>query len=159
MALSTTGIAHQILSALITYQNNYGTINDCKVVLNHLIRKFSEPLKKENRQKSYNSKMLKSSSKVVEEHLVPVNIIMNYFLELNSEIKLNHNKETVERIEDYLEETLTIVFITKKEDMQLNKVGLQKQMPSEYYEVDNILFNDKWARYIKADIFKNIIFN
>ena len=59
MALSTEGISHQIVSSLVTYNiNGFGTVNDCKVVINHLIRKFSEPLDKEGKQIVYSSRLI-----------------------------------------------------------------------------------------------------
>ncbi|MFQ3250168.1 MAG: hypothetical protein ACI9O6_001992 [Glaciecola sp.] len=55
LALSTIAIAHQIVSSLYTYRKeSIETINGCKVVFNHLISKFSEPLSKECLQKRYN---------------------------------------------------------------------------------------------------------
>ncbi len=155
MPLSTTGICHQIVSSLKTFRfEGHGTVNDCKVVLNHLIRKFSEPLQKEGRQQVYYSKNVSSSTKKIKEHLIPVNEIMNYFLRMD----LNSTKDKlVHHIDTYLQNALVIVFVTEEEDLILNQSGFQRSMPLEYINPESHLFQDKWARYKSADIFSNII--
>ena len=156
MALSSLGIVYQIISSIKTYKiDNCGTVNDCKVVINHLIRKFSEPLEKENLQKKYYSRSLNENSKVIKEHLLPVNHIMNYLLK---DIDININRERlVEEILSYLNNALIIVYITEQEDNELNKAGVQRKMPQEFDDIHSPLYNDIWARYKVSNIFKNII--
>lgn len=155
MPLSTTGICHHIVSSLKTYrQHNLGTCNDCKVVLNHLIRKLSEPLERNGRQKIFYSEDAQNSSDVVKEHLVPVNVIMKELLSID--LSLNN---LTEHIENYLERSLTIVIITRKEDELLNKSGLQRSMPECYFDNQSDLYLDRWARYKCTGIYDKIIKN
>lgn len=111
MALSTDGISHQIVSSLMTYRKDkFGTVNDCKVAINHLIRKFSEPLAKEGLQQFYRSKNITENSSVIKEHLLPVNEIMNHLLSLNLDIS---KTDLAKEISQYLTKSLVIVFITE----------------------------------------------
>ncbi len=148
------GIAHQIVSSLYTYRvDNLGTVNDCKVVVNHLIRKFSEPLTKEGLQKQYKSTLLKEGDKVIKEHLIPVKEIMETLLELN----LDEPKfELAEQIHQFLTEALVIVRVSEAEDAILNKQGFQQKMPASYRDSNSVLHNDIWARYKSAGIYGNI---
>ena len=156
MPLTTTGIVHQIISSLKTYKiENLGTINDCKVVINHLIRKFSEPLSKSGNQKIYSSINAKYEEKTIREHLLPVNEVMNHLFSLD--FSRNVSNLAVE-IEAYLTKALVVVNLTKEEDQKLNSSGLQKSMPASYREPTSELFNDPWARYKYAEIYKNIEF-
>ncbi|WP_041713489.1 hypothetical protein [Paraglaciecola sp. T6c] len=81
MALSTDGISHQIVSSLMTYRKDkFGTVNDCKVVLNHLIRKFSEPLAKEGLQQFYRSKNItEAEDQALNAHGYQRNMPQEYF--------------------------------------------------------------------------------
>ena len=155
MPLSTKGISHQIISSLITFKvENLGTINDCKIVINHLIRKFSEPLEKEGLQKKYISKLVIDQSKAIKEHLFPVNEIMNHLLAM----PLTENKDVLANtVHAYLENALILVYVTKDEDNQLNKFGFQRNMPIEYSDPKSPLYSDVWARYKCSNLFSNII--
>lgn len=79
--LTTDGIVCQMISALKTYKlQQYGssTVNDCQVVLNHLIRKYSEPSK----TKIYDSKAskeLKHGQKKLESMLFPSKLLCNIY--------------------------------------------------------------------------------
>lgn len=155
MALSTEGISHQIVSSLITYRKDkLGTVNDCKVELNHLIRKFSEPLAKEGLQQFYRSKNITENSSVIKEHLLPVNEIMNHLLSLNLDIS---KTDLAKEISQYLTKSLVIVFITEAEDQALNAHGYQRNMPQEYFDTNHSLHSDSWARYKSAGIYSNIV--
>ena len=157
MPLSTEGVAHQIASALRTYKiDKLGTVNDCKVVINHLIRCFSEPLTKEGLQKQYYSKKITRDTITIREHVLPVKEIMNYFLELD----LKHTElDLAILIQEYLIASLIIVDITKEEDSLLNECGYQQKMPEKYYDNTNLLYKDIWARYKCANIYNNILMN
>lgn len=156
MPLSTTGIAHQIVSSLYTYRvQNLGTINDCKVVINHLIRKFSEPLAKEGLQKRYNSRLIKGGVNIVKEHVLPVKEIMHHLLEMD----LNKSKvELASEVQQFLIDALVIVHISEEEDEMLNDNGFQRRMPIEYSDSGSIHHNDIWARYKCAGIYENVCF-
>ena len=154
MALSTKGISHQIVSSLVTYRiDNLGTINDCKVVINHLIRKFSEPLTKEGLQQIYYSKNVTDLPSAIKEHLFPVNEIMNHFLSMPI---TSSKAELALLVHDYLVNALVIVYVTKKEDDKLNKCGYQRTMPEDYFNPHTPLFKDVWARYKSAGIYNDI---
>lgn len=155
MALSTEGISHQIVSSIQTYRvDKLGTENDCKVVLNHLVRKFSEPLEKEGKQKKYYSQLVDANSSVRKEHLIPVKEIMRNLLALNG---ISDRYALAKQIHSYLVEALIIVFITDEEDAKLNACGYQQAMPKEYFDKTSPLFNDVWSRYKRSGIYLNII--
>lgn len=155
MALTTSGISAQILSSLSTYKTGkHGTINDCKVVINHLIRKFSEPLSKEGKQAIFYSKLLKDyNGKIIAEHLLPVKEIMTDLLNLR---EVSISSGNIEKMEGYLSEALVIVRITQSEDDTLNSKGFQQAMPFGYRENGHIFFKDIWSRYKAAGIYENI---
>ncbi len=156
MALSTTGIAHQIASSIYTYKHKeLGTINDCKVAINLLIRKFDEPLEKEGKKHFFRSKKLAEDEKGKREHIVPVNVIMNHLLENEKSL---FPDEFAEYIEFYLTDVLReMALITKEENSILSKNGFNEEMPIEYFDPSHKLFRDVWARYICADIYKNLV--
>lgn len=138
MALSTAGISHQIVSSLMTYRKEkLGTVNDCKVVINHLIRKFSELLGKEGLQKTFRSKNLSKNLNKIMEHLFPVIEIMNHLLTINID---SPKSELAEEIRDYLQNALVIVYLTEFEDKKLNSQGYQSVMPKEYFDPRSNLY-------------------
>ena len=155
MALTTKGISHQIVSAISTYKNDgLGTINDCKVVINHLIRKYSEPLEKEGNQKFYRSSELRDKDKVIKEHLIPVKEIMHHLLE---ECDISDKRFFSEYVDTFLTKSLVLILITKEEDLLLSGNGYQQKMPAEYSDPNNELCGDVWSRYKCAGIYGNII--
>ena len=154
MPLTTIGIAHQIVSSVKTYKvEKLGSVNDCKLVVNHLIRKFSEPLSKSDKHKVYRSKSAFHPEKTLKEHLLPVNEIMNHLIEMD--FTRNHLELALE-IERYLTEALVIVVITDRENQKLNACGLQKNMPLSYRDPKSTLYADPWARYKHVEIYLEI---
>lgn len=151
--LTTEGIIYQMISALRTHKElERGTVNDCQVVLNHLIRKYSEPLKRDKKQIIYYSeglKRLKPGEKKIREHVIPVKTIMQYLLNLNLEIGDKNLKNTIEK---YLNENLIIVYLTHDEDKMLTRIGIKDSMPQEYSNQNSEYYQDKWARYKVAGI-------
>lgn len=157
MPLSTQGVSHQIVSSLVTYRKDkLGTVNDCKVVINHLVRKFSEPLAKEGLQQFYRSKNITVNSRVIKEHLLPVNEIMNHLLAINLDMT---KTDLAKDITQYLTSALVIVYVTEAEDRALNVRGYQRNMPQEYFDQNSSLYSDAWARYKLAGIYNNIVKN
>ncbi|WP_323846327.1 hypothetical protein [Microbulbifer magnicolonia] len=154
MPLSTLGICHQIIASIRTFKlDRLGTVNDCKVVINHLVRKFSEPLMREGRQIVYCSRSLADGEKAIKEHLFPVNEVMNYLLALDVS---GDRDKLAASIRDYLAEALVIVKVTPEEDQKLNACGLQRAMPAAYSDPSSPLYRDPWARYKCAGIFASI---
>ena len=81
---------------------------------------------------------------------------MNHLLS----IEMNTSKSVLsDIIARYLQDALVIVYVTEAEDQALNDFGYQRKMPKEYFEHDNPLFNDIWARYKNAGIYRNIVSN
>ena len=156
MPLTRRGISAQILSAIATYrQTGHCSINDCQVVVNHLVRKYSEPLKCDGLQRVFTSrKAAQSEQPIVREHLVPVKEIMRRLLELEdvaiTEVNLDH-------VESVLQELLVVVRLTPEQDATLNAAGFQQRMPDGYFDSDDDLHRDPWARYRAAGIFNDIV--
>lgn len=157
MALTTTGIAIQILSSIRAFRENPSrcTVNDCKVVVNHLIRKFSEPLGRDGEAAVKKSKSVfmdkEGSSNIIREHAVPVIVLLEELLELD-EKSLVASEENVEWIEKFLRESLLLVEVTREEDRQLSRKGFQRDMPDGWRDETNNLYRDPLARYKECGI-------
>jgi len=100
--------------------------------------------------KQYNKeelKKMKSSDRlfVEKEHVVPLKII-------TQELLLKPRLETIEQIENVLKKNVLYATITKKEDAILNKMGLRQQMPKNYYDPEDKLYRNPFARYLTAGI-------
>jgi hypothetical protein len=153
MALTVEGISCHIASSLITFNyEGIGTINDYKVSVNHLVRVFSEPLKKSGLQKIYKSEQVIEGVKCVNEHLIPADVIVTELLRLNCN---EGKKKLANAVKKYLIDTIVIVLVTDEEDKMLTP-KYKSKMPDEYYEEGNSLFKDRWARYKKVGIYENI---
>ena len=75
---------------------------------------------------------------------------------MNLEIGDENLKNTIEK---YLNENLIIVYLKLEgEDKKLTEFGVKDSMPQEYSDQNSEYYQDKWARYKVADIYKNIIF-
>ncbi|ATB69386.1 hypothetical protein SJPD1_1276 [Sulfurospirillum diekertiae] len=152
--LTTDGIVCQIISALKTYklqQYCISTINDCQVVLNHLIRKYSEPLKRESKRPMYCSKNLQEGVKKIREHVIPVKVVMEYLLSL----KIDEEGSMKDTIKTYLDSNLIIVDLTDEEDKKLI-IEYKDSMPKAYAEPTSEYYQDIWCRYKLAGIYDNI---
>jgi hypothetical protein len=82
---------------------------------------------------------------VVKEHVVPINVIKSELQKLTPSCTLNDIKMV-------LDEFLIFATITKEEDNRLSKLGFKQKMPKAYYDMSDILYNDKFSRYKKAGI-------
>jgi hypothetical protein len=155
MALTTQGIAIQILSSIGAYKQHglRCTTNDCKVVINHLIRKYSEPLSREasvNRRVSI-AVANGTDDDTVEDHAVPVIVLVEKLLE-SSEERLSVNDKNLQRVQDFLSQSLLLVEITRDEDRLLSEKGFQRRMPAGWSCHGDQLFGDPLARYRAAEI-------
>lgn len=149
MALTTDGIAAHILGALDTHKRRFGTANDCKVVVNHLIRKFSEPLAKAQRLQQGRSVAVArgETDNTVVDHAVPVIVILDQLLQLKEE-QLALTPPNIQFVTEFLAKSLILVEITSLEDKRLSEKGLQRRMP-ELWDLNS---GDPLARYEAANI-------
>lgn len=155
MPLTTTGIAIQILSSLHTRRlyPDQCTVNDCKVVVNHLIRKFSEPLGRTGESSIRQSAMVKAGEvgNTVRDHAVPVTVLVEQLLQWPHPI-LEISQENIEHLEQYLRDSLLIVEVTSEEDRVLSGRGFQRRMPEGWTSEGHELYRNPLARYIVCDI-------
>lgn len=84
-------------------------------------------------------------NKVVKEHIVPIKVVKGFLLDLGQNASIGE-------IRKVLDDWVHLATITKEEDMLLNRLGLDRRMPDQFYDSGTILFNDKFARYKFADI-------
>lgn len=64
---------------------------------------------------------------------------------------------TAKTVKEYLATALILVHITNNEDNALNSAGLQRKMPESYFDTEDELCNDVWARYKVSGIYNNIV--
>jgi len=153
--LTTAGIAIQILSSLRAHRAHAEqcTVNDCKVVVNHLIRKFSEPLGRTGEGAVRKSKMVLSGGggNTVRDHAVPVIVLLEQLLQW-PDASLEISPENVSRLESFLRDSLLVVEITRDEDRLLSQRGYQRDMPDGWNIEVHALFRNPLARYQECGI-------
>lgn len=155
MPLTTTGIAIQILASLRarrTYAEQC-TVNDCKVVVNHLIRKFSEPLGRTGESEVRKSKkvLADGGGNTVRDHAVPVIVLLEQLLQW-SDSSLEICAENVARLEKFLRDSLLVVEVTRDEDRILSRRGFQRDMPDGWSTEGHVLCGNPLARYKECEI-------
>ena len=84
---------------------------------------------------------------VVKEHLVPLQYIRQELLKLSKNKKVSINEIEIE-----INRIVKFGTVLKSEDKILNALGLRSKMPKEFYDKNSQLFNNLYARYIKAGI-------
>ncbi|WP_232291520.1 hypothetical protein [Polaromonas sp. JS666] len=145
----------QILSSVQahTIHGEICSTNDCKVVLNHLVRKFSEPLTRENGHRRLVSRKVANGATddTVDDHAVPVIVIVEKLLRLPAS-ELPITQENLKKLEDFLRASLLIVEITRDEDLKLCSRGFQRCMPTSWSDPTSKLFQQHLARYVEAGI-------
>jgi hypothetical protein len=150
MPLTTKGIAIQILSSLRAHHLHAPecTVNDCKVVVNHLVRKFSEPLGRTGEGDVRQSRMVRAGGGgiPVRDHAVPVIILLEQLL-LWPVSSLEISSENVARLEKFLRDSVLLVEVTPDEDRQLCRNGYQQDMPEGWSSEGHALYRDPLARY------------
>lgn len=82
---------------------------------------------------------------VIKEHVIPLKVITDKLKELGS----NCSSEEVKNI---IDKYLHFATISKKEDMILRESGLNHKMPDDFFDVNSELYQNVFARYIKAGI-------
>lgn len=155
MPLTTTGIAIQILSSLRARRAHpeQCTINDCKVVVNHLIRKFSEPLGRTGESEIRKSRAVLAGGggNTVRDHAVPVIVLLEQLLQWPDSL-LEVSPDNVARLEEFLRDSLLIVEITRDEDRTLSRRGYQRDMPEGWSTEGHALHGVALARYKECGI-------
>ena len=66
--------------------------------------------------------------------------------------KAKDKKPTIDEIEQILIDNIKFATITKKEDKSSRDAGLNHKMPEEYYDVNNKLYDNPFARYEKIGL-------
>ncbi|WP_318495969.1 hypothetical protein [Photobacterium leiognathi] len=84
------------------------------------------------------------NEKRVVEHVVPITVIFN---EIKALLVIDSST-----IIDVISRMYRIRIITSAEDDRLNKSGLQKKMPAEYYDPTHNLYSNIEARHIIVGI-------
>lgn len=155
MALTTTGISIQILASLRARRQHPDqcTVNDCKVVVNHLIRKFSEPLGRVGESAVRQSRAVLSgaSGVPVRDHAVPVIVMLEELLQW-PDAHLEASAENIARVDGFLRASLLIVEVTREEDRLLSRRGFQRDMPEGWYVHGHELYQNPLARYMECGI-------
>jgi hypothetical protein len=158
MPLTTKGICVQILGSLNTFHTHIDlqTENDCKVALNHLIRAFSEPLRRHKLHTYYQSRLITEGyvGETTSDHVVPVKAIMAHLFKL-PRTSIEINSDNINALESWLTNKLIIAEITSDENSLLNEIGLQSSMPIGWGEPNCKYESHPWARYIAAGIDRN----
>lgn len=154
MPITTTGIVYQLLGSLTTFRSYPGqTVNDCKVVINRLLRAFDEPLRKA--RLPYESVAWQDGPRqeTVEDHVVPVKVIMDWLLAQSQTIQnVAVTANNVSSIEQMLRNNLVITKLTPDEDKSLRDLRLHDRMPTEDWVPSQTLITPPFARYEAAEI-------
>jgi hypothetical protein len=153
MPLTTPGIAIQILASIRAYRTHRElcSTNDCKVIVNILVRKFSEPLQRRKQQKSLMSRRVAAGEKSTGDHAVPVDVLVEQMLKLEDG-QLEISDINIRNLEGFLTESLLLVAITPDENRRLCGHGLRSCMPKGWSEPGNPLYGDPLARFREAGI-------
>jgi hypothetical protein len=153
MPLTTNGICVQILASVQAFRvhEQICSTNDCKVVLTHLVRKFSEPLSREGKQRRLVSKQVGNgqTDDTVEDHAVPVIVIVEEILRLPSP-DIEITETNISKLKLFLVNSLLLVEITREEDLNLCARGFQRCMPKGWALANS--GSDQLARYREANI-------
>jgi hypothetical protein len=155
MALTTRGIAIQLLGSLRTHSEHKHLCsdNDCIVTASHLIRKYSDPLFRDFKIGRISSVSFDNGyeGKPILDHAIPVILLVKELMERScGEVKIDAN--SIQDIETYLRDRLLLVKITKEEDQLLSSKGFQRKMPESWVDPKSEYFGDKLARYKVAGI-------
>jgi hypothetical protein len=128
-------------------------MNDCKVVVNHLIRKFSEPLGRANEAEVRMSANVAAGNhgNAIRDHAVPVIVLLEELLAAPDE-HLEVSPGNIRRVESFLRKSLLIVEVTRDEDLRLSERGFQRAMPICWNTVGHERYRDPLARYKECEI-------
>lgn len=151
MPLTTRGISLQILASIRAHREHPAdcTVNDCKVVVNHLIRKFSEPDGAPLRLSV--AVRAGANGNTVRDHAVPVIVLLEQLLTLEPD-RLAPSDENIRYVEDFLRASIYVVEITDEEDLHLCTSGYQRRMPMSWSTEGHELHRQPFARYMACGI-------
>jgi hypothetical protein len=96
---------------------------------------------------SVKASLTKDKKEVVKEHVVPLKLITDLLIKHSKESEINSIQ-----IKSILDKYLIFATITKKEDADLREKKLTSKMPSGFYDKDDYLYGDLFARYKVAKI-------
>ena len=158
MSLSQPGIGVQILSSLATHRAHRGTYcteNDCIVVLNRLLRAFTEVPGGRRRQAGFRSRRLDNyAGRPTNDHVVPIREIITRLFHLDS---VEIHRANIDALVHMLRESLVICSITSDENTKLTSAGLRQYMPFGWGVPGHPYENDAWARYKHVGIHHDIV--
>lgn len=155
MPLTTRGICIQILSSLWAHHDfrEMSSTNDCKVVVSHLVRKFSEPLQRAEKQQRLVSRTVHDGAldDTVDDHAVPVIVLVEKLLGMEPKYK-QVTEANANALEGMLRKSLVLVTVTVDQDRLLCGAGLQRCMPPGWEDQASPFHGDVLARYKVAGI-------
>ncbi len=131
--LTLDGLAAQIVSSIATWRKaNHGTINDCQVVVNHLIRKYHDRLLA---SKEISVSWTRDAHAAVmqgekprKEHIIPVACVMAVLLKDDAIISENF-KEGISKTHEILKKTAKLAWVSKAEAQKLKDSEVDDCMP------------------------------
>lgn len=158
MPLSQPGISVQILSSLAVHRAHRGTYctdNDCIVVLNRLLRAFTEVPGGRRRQAMFRSRRLDNyGGDPANDHVVPIREIITRLFHLDS---VEIHQTNIDALVRMLRESLVICSITSEENTKLTLAGLRQKMPFGWGVLGHPYESDAWARYKHVGIHQDIV--
>lgn len=151
--LTLFGIAAQITHSILVWKTyNFGKRNDCQLVVNKLIRAYHDRMAAESRAVIPSSleaiEARAAGAKPVLEHAIPVACVMWHLLEETVSGRFEDARDLIPRVMSVLESTAARAWVSKREDAELKKLGLDDRMPTGH----EYPWPDRFARYKLAGI-------
>jgi hypothetical protein len=151
--LTLFGIAAQITHSILVWKTyGLGKRNDCQLVVNKLIRAYHDRMAAE--RKTVIPSSLKAmearaaGSKAVLEHAIPVACVMWHLLEDTVSGSFDDARDLIPEVMSVLESTVARAWVSKSEDAELKRLGLDDCMPPDH----EYPWPDQFARYRLAGI-------
>jgi hypothetical protein len=131
--LTFDGLAAQIVSSIATWKKaGHGTINDCQVVVNHLIRKYHDRLLALGQIvvpcTTAAQTARERGDKTQREHIIPVACVMAELLKRDALISENFT-DAIATTRDILDTTARLVWVDKDEAQMLKNAKVDNCMP------------------------------
>jgi hypothetical protein len=84
------------------------------------------------------------------EHMVPTSVIREIFVDKGPTLSLSFIKTVLRKYGHR-------ATITRAEDKILNKAGLKRKMPEEFWIKKSKIYRDPCARYVKTELFGKLV--